>query len=380
MTMEAGSQGIVPSSVPAPPQSEADETAGLQQPEPDGRKRERPKNILELLEYAYGESGRKLNLARRDLWELRVDSAASQVEIEAVRRLAADDPFLAVPPNLLATLADLGAEPPVRQRLLELVLAALASHKLFEGQLERLADATVQPQLTAREISQVAKRLTADELGLRQPSQLKDAVRERLRVNAVTAFELFRVLRDGWTVDQFVDDMCALVWDMPALRGAPKVAAVLVTAKNTDAFSQLSRHFEARLRDSSRETGEARAHGVQQLRRAEAAEALSSSLAADLAAEHERVAVLQAQIADLTQRLADEQSGRVVDKSHLVDDREALRTQVIRRLTAQAELLSDGLHALRNGSTGVAEEFVDRALTAIDGEVTRLKDLAGGAT
>ena len=69
----------------------------------------------------------------------------------------------------------------------------------------------------------------------------------------------------------------------------------------------------------------------------------------------------------------------MVDKSHHVDDYETLRTQVIRRLSAQVELLGDGLHALRNGSTGVAEEFVDRALTAIKDEVTRLKDLAGGA-
>ena len=69
-----------------------------------------------------------------------------------------------------------------------------------------------------------------------------------------------------------------------------------------------------------------------------------------------------------------------MDKSHLADDYEVLRTQVIRRLSAQVGLLRDGLHALRNGRTGVAEEFLDRSLTAIEGEVTRLKDLDGGRT
>jgi hypothetical protein len=308
-----------------------------------------------------------------------VEAATPQAEIDAVRRLAANDPFLAVPPSLLATVAELGAEPPVRRRVLELVVVAFASHKLFEGRLERLTDAMAQPALTAREVSDAAKGLTFDVLGLKEATEFKEAARERLRVNAVTAFELFRVLHDGWTSDRFVDDMAALVWDVPIQRSPPRAAALLATAKNTDAMSQLSRHFEVLLRDSRRETGDARAQAAQQERRAEAAEASNRSLAADIESEQARVAELLAQVADLTQRLTAEQSSRVVDKSHHVDDYEALRTQVIRRLTAQVELLSDGLHALRNGSTGVAEEFVDRALSAIDGEVTRLKDLDGGA-
>jgi hypothetical protein len=295
-----------------------------------------------------------------------------------VRQLAAEDELLAVPPSLLAALAEVDTKPPARQRVLELVLVAFADHRLFQDKLERLNDPRVEPPLTAREISSAAKTLTIDAVGRTQALERRSAIRERLRVNAVTAFELFRVLRDGWTSEQFIEDMCALIWDVPIQHSTSRMAALLATAKNSDVLSQLSRHFELLLRDSQQQTAEARARGAQHERRADAAETRSRSLGADLEAERSRNAELQSQANDLVQRLSAEQSGRVVDRSHLVDDYEALRTKTIRQLTAQVELLGDGLQALRRGRTAVAEEFVDRALTKIDGEVKRLKQLDGG--
>ncbi|MDP9183202.1 MAG: hypothetical protein M3P04_10560 [Actinomycetota bacterium] len=341
------------------------------------QRRERPKSILALIEYAYAESGRKLTLARKDLRELVVDGEEAQAEIEAVRRLSAQDPLLAVPPSLLATLAELGAEVSVRRRLLELVLVAFADHRLFEGRMERLADAEMQPILTAREVSEAARRVNFDAQAALALSELTEAGRERLRVNAVTAFELFRVLRDGWNSSQFVEDMCALVWDAPHQSSAYKTAALLATARNGDALGQLARHFEGRVRDLERELTHMVAFSASQQQRAVAAEGASESIRTELDGERSRSHDLQSRIDDLQGRLLNEQSSRVVDKSHHVDDYETLRTQVIRRLTAQSELLADGLHALRNGSSPVAEEFVDRALTAIKSEVARLKNRDG---
>jgi hypothetical protein len=343
----------------------------------DTKKRMRPQTVTELIEHAYGEAGRKLNLTR-DLTSLTVDPEASQAEIELVRRLAADDQLLAVPPSLLAALAEIDIKPPGRRRVLELILVAFADHQLFQNKLERLNDPRVEPPLTAREISSAAKTLTIDAVSREQAPERRTAIRERLRINAVTAFELFRVLRDEWTPQQFVEDMCDLIWDAPIQRSASRVAALLATSKNTDALSQLSRHFELRLRDSQRQTAEARGRAAQHEHWAGAAEARSRSLSADLEVQRSRVAELQSQVDDLARCLNAEQSSHQVHKSHLVDDYEALRTQIVRQLTAQVEILGDGLHALQKGRTAVAEEFVDRALTKIDGEVKRLKQLDGG--
>ena len=53
---------------PLPKESAA---SGPQPPnQGNGSKRERPKTILALMEYAYSEAGRKLNLSRKDLFEL----------------------------------------------------------------------------------------------------------------------------------------------------------------------------------------------------------------------------------------------------------------------------------------------------------------------
>ncbi|NHW46094.1 hypothetical protein HAV21_04205 [Paenarthrobacter sp. MSM-2-10-13] len=342
------------------------------------KKKERPKTVLGLIEFAYGEEGRKLNLVRRDLQELSLQPNAKQAEIDTVQLLAADDPFLAVPLSLLSAVAELGAEPRVRRHILDLVLVAFGSHKLFKRRMERLVEPQAQDLPTAHEVNEAVKALTFDALGFKMPSDFSEATRERLRWNAVTAVELFHVLHGHRTADQFIEDMTALVWDAEPVQSTSKAAAILVAARNTDAFSQLSRHFELRLRESKRETDNALARIRTQELCAIEAEAFSKKQSAELEDARNRMAELVADVNHLSQRLSAEQNSRVVDKSHHVDDYEALRTQVIRRLTTQVELLSDGLHALRNGSTGVAEEFVDRALSAIAGEVTRLKDLDGG--
>ena len=379
MTIEAGSNSAaLPGAAESESAASAENSAAPDPKQKSGDFKPRPKTILDLIEYSYGEAGKKLYLAQRDLRELTVDQQSADAEMASLRRSAAADPFLSVPPSILVALAELGAEPPVRRRILELVLAALASHPVFAAHLERLAEPAAEPELSARDVSDTAKRVTFNALGLKKAAEFKEAARERLRVNAVTSFMLFRVLRDGWTLDRFVEDMASVVWTTPSRTRPEDAAAVLAAARSTDALSQLSRHSERVLSDRGRQTGEARAEAARESRRADMAEEENRRLAQQLESEKRKARDLSDQIADLTHSLEAERSNRVVDRSHLVDDYEVLRTQVIRRLSAQVGLLRDGLHALRNGRTGVAEEFLDRSLTAIEGELTRLKDLDGG--
>lgn len=337
----------------------------------------RPTSILTLIEFAYSESGRKLNLVRKDFDGLSLEPADAADEVDAVRRLSPSDPLFAVPPRILAALGEFGAHPLVRGRILELVRVAFESHKLFGKRIGGTSNPQAVATQTARQISENAKKFTFDESGSRDNPELNKTDRDRLRANAVTAAELFRVLGDRWPVGQFIDDMSEFVWDTPKDSSPYKRAVILATAKNKDALSQLARHFEEKVDESRRETDNARSQARQQELRAVSAEAYGRRLSAELETARAVTAELGAEVSALTQRLSAEQNSRVVDQSHHVDDYETLRTQVIRRLTRQAELLGNGLHALRNGSATVAEEFVDRALSAIDGEVIRLKELEG---
>lgn len=61
-----------------------------------------------------------------------------------------------------------------------------------------------------------------------------------------------------------------------------------------------------------------------------------------------------------------------VAQAHAVDDLEQVRTRVLRCLTVQTDLLAGGLHAVQHDRPLVAEEFIERALTALKAEIARL--------
>lgn len=364
----------------------------------------KPRTIIELFQYVYRETaaGRKLNLSR-NLWELGTTPPdSSQHVIEEVRKLAARDPFLNALANLMVEIADVELKDSVRRQILQFAQVAFASHELFYGRLERLIEPTAEPRLSAKEISHEAGVLHLAELDNEESLAISGVKRERLRVNAVTSFELFRVMCGHWSRNKFIDDFCHLVWRVPNRFEAPeksdnpaakrnddlrreeasvkeraewRTVAMLVNAPS-EPLSEVKRHFEELLRDRDKKIAGIVEDAAAQSRRAERERATASALLAELEQKNSRIDELEARVADLEGQLDKEQRGRFADEVHAVDDYENLRTQVIRQLSGQVNLLNDGLHALRNGSIAVADEFVDRALVKIDAEVKRLKELA----
>ena len=332
-----------------------------------------PGTILELIGHAYAEGGKRLILAA-DLSELEFDKGQAEAEMSQLRRLAENDRQLAVPPQILIAVARVKLKPATRGRILELVLAALAVSPAFLPYQKQLLDPGAEPRLDARNISEATKVVTYLSLGYSESKSFTPAHREQLRVNAVTAFTLLRVLRDGWSLEWLTESMTSLVWTAAARPGGHG-AAVLASAPGASAMSQLARYFEGRVAAVTGRAEDAEGRAAFQARRAGLAEEQSQALSAELDAERQRAAQLASELDALRKALTAERSNRVVDQSHHVDDFETLRTRVLRQLSAQADLLADGLHALRHGSTGIAEEFVDRSLTAITKEVTQLREM-----
>ena len=64
------------------------------------------------------------------------------------------------------------------------------------------------------------------------------------------------------------------------------------------------------------------------------------------------------------------------EKAHLQDDREKLRSSVVRRLKAELSLLEDGLHALRRDppKVSVMDDHAERAIAGLTRELERLQD------
>lgn len=342
-------------------------------------RRETPTSLLQLIELAYTLDRRKLTLLKKDWDSFVVEPNMASQEVETVKRLSLVDDKFAGPVTLLAFLAEFGVSGTVAKRLLELLELAFVSHPLFKAAAGSENEIVIPAGITAAKLSGTVDKLLPRDLDFQGSQEDFKRVQRLLRMNAVTAFGLFRVLRDDYPLDALVRDMAKYVWGDPQKESAAKTAAILTrNAIDGKALGRLARHFEARLISAEKKVRTAQAHSAFEADRASSAQAQNEALADALESQKRETAVLQAEVKELNHRLKEEQDQRTVDKSHLVDDYEALRTQILRSLTKQVALLSDGLHAIRSGSSGVAEEFVDRALTDINGEVMFLKNFNEG--
>ena len=251
----------------------------------------------------------------------------------------------------------------------------MADHPVFLAYRRQLLDPDAEPRLDARNVSDATQVVTYQALGYKESKDFTADNREKMRVNAVTSFALLRVLRDRWSPEWFAESMSALVWNAPAPKTAREAVAVLVSGQRGDALSQLARLFEGKLAEAGRKVQEAEGTAASHARRASLAEERQRALSEELDAERWRVEELTRQVAALKENLEAEHGNRAVDHSHHVDDYETLRTRVLRQLSEQADLLADGLHAIRHERLAVADEFVDRALTAIKKEVAHVREM-----
>ena len=74
-----------------------------------------------------------------------------------------------------------------------------------------------------------------------------------------------------------------------------------------------------------------------------------------------------------TASLADKLSDAEADNVLLIDGYERIVTADLRMLVAYRDLLTDGLHALRNGSPNVTDEYIERTLSAMTTRIDAIR-------
>jgi hypothetical protein len=337
--------------------------------------RPRPKSVLELIEAAYGATS-KFTLTAADIDELQGSLTAGQslnLERERTLELASKDHSLKGLVNLLSPIAlHATKKGPLRDQVSELSLVALWQHPMLTKRLGMPRTAGGLPDINAKRIWEIASEFAKepDKAGSRNKT---------LRANAVTAFALLGVMRDGWTLDELTVALGETLWSSQPESSARTIAAsaILIGAGDYDLPTRLGvLHHGAALaaREADRLLSAATAASNSWSRRASIAEARVNELEATVAALEVDLSSSREEITRTDDELQRAREDGSVARSHHAEDYEVLRTQILRQLSKQADLLTDGLHALRNGSHGIAEEFVDRALTAISREVSNLKD------
>lgn len=345
-------------------------------------------SIEELLTFAYKSKARLLEFPKEDLKKLAITDEGVASQSALVASLAPTDPTLSTPFKLLQYAARQGVRlkraedrdlARALNRLVDLAVVALGHSPVFRVWGDHLVDPRKNPQLPAEHVRDEARRVDADKLGL-PPKQFKDADRERLVKNAIACYGLLRVLQREWILDQFIDASYGSVWrhEAPKAAGLERAASEVGASSDLGVLGTVGENYLARIARLERQV-------TQLEHEAGAARNRETRLRDELSTVREReqsamarADAFSADVVRLQKELAAERDNRVVDKSHMADDYETLRTRIIRRLGGEIDLLTDGLHALRNGAPNVAEEFLDRSLLALTREVEQLKDASGG--
>ncbi|MEU7330374.1 hypothetical protein [Streptomyces parvus] len=344
-------------------------------------------SIEELLTFAYESNARLLETSREDLKKLAITDEGIASQSALVESLAPTDPTLSAPFKLLQYAARQGVPlkraedgglAPALNRLVDLAVVALGHSPVFGGRVDQLVDPRKDPQLSIEHVRAAAQRV-ADELGA-APKQFKAADSERLVRHAIACYGLLRALQREWTLDQFIDASYDSLWryEAPEAAGLERAASQVGASSDHKVLGIVGANYLARIARLERQVTHLESEAA-------AARNRETRLRNELSTVEEReqsalarADAFSADVVRLQKELAAERDNRVVDKSHMADDYETLRTRIIRRLGGEIDLLTDGLHALRNGAPDVAEEFLDRSLLALTREVEQLKDAAGG--
>ncbi|MCX4858196.1 hypothetical protein [Streptomyces canus] len=345
-------------------------------------------SIEELLTFAYKSNARLLEFSKEDLKKLTITDEGIASQSALVRSLTPTDPTLSTPFKLLQYAARQGV--PLKRsedgdlaralnRLVDLAVVAMGNSPVFRVWVDQLVDPRKDPQLPTEHVRAEARRVDADKLGL-PPKQFKAADSDRLVKNAIACYGLLRAVQREWTLDQFIDESYGSVWrhEAPKAAGLERAASQVGASSDLNVLGIVGENYLARIARLEQQV-------TQLEREAGAARNRETRLRDELSTVEEReqsamarADAFSADVVRLQKELAAERDNRVVDKSHMADDYETLRTRIIRRLGGEIDLLTDGLHALRNGAPNVAEEFLDRSLLALTREVEQLKDASGG--
>jgi hypothetical protein len=188
--------------------------------------------------------------------------------------------------------------------------------------------------------------------------------------------------RDDWSIGELVERLELHLWRYSAKRAGTRLPRIAVTEPpNLDSLAVVADVFmnKANVARQAVAAADERAvaaerHAAIANERAVAAEAISAQRVLELADRNSEIAALREQIRILEAEIEAERRDRVIDKSHHIDDYEKLKTRVMRVLVKQIDLLTDGLHALRHGSSSITDEYIERSVITLNEELVQLRD------
>jgi len=341
----------------------------------DKKEKKEIRNLADFISYVYSRKGQKASLKPKVAKAICSNSRIPNEIREGLLSMAEEDFLLVVPRQLLflRNHEEFSGYVIVRDCLLEFVTTVLRRHPLFKADaVQSVFLGKPNPEQIINALVRVASPDASQVLSDTDGELLKPKMIEALRKNATYCFSLWlyetqahvsfvqlcRWLNTSlWLPEaaKIKDDCTKLseLTEIQALSGVGLVCNIFLEEAETE-------HLFAER--AQRE----KALALEEIKRKEL---LSTQLRADLSAKDKEVLALQSKIEMLNKQHQDV-------LAHSLDDNESLRANTLRHLKADAELLSDGLHALRRKEPliRVMDDHAERVLESLRVEITRLSE------
>jgi len=339
------------------------------------KEKKKIRNLADFISYIYSRKGQKVSLKPKVAKAICSNSRIPNEIREDLLSMAEGDFFLVVPRQLLflRNHEEFAGYVIVKDFLLEFVTAVLRRHPLFKADVVRdIFLGNPSPEGIINALVRVASPDTSKVLRDTDGELLKPKMIEALRKNATYCFSLwlyetqehvsFEQLCRWLNTSLWLPEAAKIKDDYAKLRELTEIQALSGVGLVCNTFLE---EAEAKYLFAERAQRE-KALALEEIKRKEL---LSIQLRADLSAKDEEVFALQRKIEELNKQHQDA-------LAHSLDDNESLRANMLRHLKADAELLSDGLHALRRKEPliHVMDDHAERVLESLRVEITRLSE------
>ncbi len=325
---------------------------------------------------AYERKGRPVTLSAKQQKRVAQNLTITPEFQEALRLLASQDALFAVPRELLLLASDSKMNPKLRGALQEFARSALLTHPLLSStELQnaiRNTDEHLEPGAAVASVMRIEPRDVEDQ-GVKT---LKAVAFARLRLNVAHTLALSIAHARSLDAQALAGMLFQGIWEQAAnkIRSDPKRLRILTDltqlkgmAASSGVFQRAADRAEQRASDLA-----ARASRTGQL--LVEAQAANAALAKRMDEQERRhadeQAVAEARLSELRAR-ADDQA------VHLRDDRETLRTRLLRALKSDLDLLQSGLEAAHR-PVPKPDVLVDAAERVTDSLRQQLHHLEGG--
>lgn len=337
---------------------------------------EPPTTLGQVLRMAYARKGRPITLSSKHQKVVAQNLTLSPESEESLRLLASEDVLFAVPRELLLLSSDPKTNLKLRGALQDVARSALLAHPFLSSpELQnaiRNTNVDLEPGSAVASVMRIEPRDVEDQA----VKSLKATAFVRLRLNVAHALALSIAQVRSLDNQSLANMLFHGIWQ----EAANKVRS---DAKRLRLLT-----------DSTQLKGMATSSGVFQ-RAADQADQRASDLAARAARTSQMLVESQTANIALRERV-DEQERRHVDEQaaaqtrlaelsaraddqavHLRDERETLRTRLLRTLKSDLDLLQSGLDAV-NRPVSKPEVLVDAAHRVADSLRQQLRHLEGG--